>query len=59
MPLVLPASIQRIIDLIIVATSTPDFLYPSTACLVQAAIGASQMLLLLIWRLPARALFMH
>ncbi len=28
------------IDLIIVATSTPDFLYPSTACLVQAAIGA-------------------
>lgn len=29
-----------IIDLIIVATSTPDFLYPSTACLVQAAINA-------------------
>ncbi len=28
------------IDLIIVATSTPDFLYPSTACLVQAAIKA-------------------
>lgn len=31
----------HIIDLIIVATSTPDFLYPSTACLVQADIGAS------------------
>ena len=30
------------IDLIIVATSTPDFLYPSTACMVQAAIGANQ-----------------
>lgn len=30
-----------IIDLIIVATSTPDNLYPSTACMVQAAIGAS------------------
>ena len=30
------------IDLIIVATSTPDFLYPSTACLVQAAIKASR-----------------
>lgn len=29
-----------IIDLIIVATSTPDNLYPSTACMVQAAIGA-------------------
>jgi len=28
------------IDLIIVATSTPDFVFPSTACLVQAAIGA-------------------
>jgi 3-oxoacyl-[acyl-carrier-protein] synthase-3 len=28
------------IDLIIVATSTPDFLYPSTACIVQSAIGA-------------------
>jgi 3-oxoacyl-[acyl-carrier-protein] synthase-3 len=29
-----------IIDLIIVATSTPDNLYPSTACMVQGAIGA-------------------
>jgi len=29
------------IDLIIVATSTPDFLYPSTACMVQSAIGAA------------------
>lgn len=28
------------IDLIIVATSTPDNLYPSTACVVQSAIGA-------------------
>lgn len=28
------------IDLIIVATSTPDFVFPSTACLVQAEIGA-------------------
>ena len=28
------------IDLIIVATSTPDFIFPSTACLVQAKIGA-------------------
>ena len=31
-----------IIDLIIVATSTPDNLYPSTACMVQAAIGATR-----------------
>ncbi len=30
------------IDLVIVATSTPDNLYPSTACMVQAAIGATQ-----------------
>lgn len=28
------------IDLIIVATSTPDFVFPSTACLVQAGLGA-------------------
>lgn len=28
------------IDLVIVATSTPDFVFPSTACLVQAQIGA-------------------
>lgn len=28
------------VDLIIVATSTPDFVFPSTACLVQAALGA-------------------
>ena len=28
------------IDLIIVATSTPDFIFPSTACLVQANLGA-------------------
>ena len=28
------------LDLIIVATSTPDFVFPSTACLVQARLGA-------------------
>src|SRR5690554_535940 len=28
------------VDLIIVATSTPDFVFPSTACLVQAELGA-------------------
>ena len=27
------------LDLIIVATSTPDFVFPSTACLVQAGLG--------------------
>lgn len=30
------------IDLIIVATSTPDNLYPSTACMVQAHVGATK-----------------
>lgn len=30
------------IDAVIVATSTPDNLYPSTACMVQAAIGATR-----------------
>lgn len=30
------------IELIVVATSTPDNLYPSTACQVQGAIGASR-----------------
>ena len=29
------------LDLIIVATSTPDFIFPSTACLVQAGLGAA------------------
>ena len=29
------------IDLIIVATSTPDYVFPSTACLVQKALGIS------------------
>jgi 3-oxoacyl-[acyl-carrier-protein] synthase-3 len=29
------------IDLIIVATTTPDMVFPSTACLVQAALGVS------------------
>jgi len=27
------------IDLLIVATSTPDFIFPSTACLIQSALG--------------------
>jgi 3-oxoacyl-[acyl-carrier-protein] synthase-3 len=30
------------IDLILVATTTPDMLFPSTACLLQAKIGATQ-----------------
>ncbi|WP_449390930.1 beta-ketoacyl-ACP synthase III [Eoetvoesiella caeni] len=30
------------VDLIIVATSTPDFIFPSTACLVQAGLGVRQ-----------------
>ncbi len=30
------------VDLIIVATATPDYLFPSTACLVQDALGASR-----------------
>lgn len=30
------------VDFIVVATSTPDNLYPSTACMVQAAIGANK-----------------
>jgi len=29
------------IDLIICATSTPDFVFPSTACLIQKALGAA------------------
>ncbi|MBI4293217.1 MAG: ketoacyl-ACP synthase III [Betaproteobacteria bacterium] len=46
--LALPASIQAIaaagidasdIDLIILATSTPDYVFPSTACLLQAKLG--------------------
>ena len=32
------------LDLIIVATSTPDFLYPSTACRLQSALGAKNIL---------------
>ena len=31
------------IDLVIIATVTPDMLFPSTACLVQHKIGASKM----------------
>jgi 3-oxoacyl-[acyl-carrier-protein] synthase-3 len=30
------------LDLIIVATSTPDFIFPSTACLLQAKLGAKR-----------------
>jgi len=30
------------LDLIIVATSTPDFIFPSTACLLQAKLGAAR-----------------
>jgi len=30
------------VDLVIVATSTPDFIFPSTACLVQAQLGIKQ-----------------
>jgi 3-oxoacyl-[acyl-carrier-protein] synthase-3 len=30
----------RLIDLVIVATSTPDHVFPATACLVQDALGA-------------------
>ena len=30
------------IDLILVATLTPDYVFPSTACLIQAAIGANK-----------------
>ena len=29
------------VDVIIVATVTPDYIFPSTACLVQEAIGAT------------------
>jgi len=29
------------VDLVIVATSTPDYVFPSTACLVQANLGAA------------------
>jgi 3-oxoacyl-[acyl-carrier-protein] synthase-3 len=31
--------VRRSIDLIIVATSTPDYIFPSTACLLQAKLG--------------------
>src|ERR687891_2453807 len=31
------------IDLVIIATVTPDMLFPSTACLVQHKIGAKKM----------------
>src|SRR5262245_24513358 len=32
------------IDVIVVATSTPDFTMPSTACLVQGRLGATEAL---------------
>jgi len=32
------------LDLVVIGTSTPDMLFPSTACLVQSAIGAGQAL---------------
>jgi 3-oxoacyl-[acyl-carrier-protein] synthase III len=32
--------LPEMVDLVIVATSTPEFAFPSTACLVQDAIGA-------------------
>lgn len=31
------------VDLIVVATSTPDQIFPSTACLIQAQLGAGQL----------------
>src|SRR4026208_2349316 len=43
-----PAAIEQAeisaqeIDLILVATATPDMMFPSTACLVQTKIGASK-----------------
>ena len=30
------------LDLIIVATSTPDFIFPSTACVLQARLGSKR-----------------
>ena len=33
---------EKDIDLILVATSTPDMFFPSTACLVQSRLGAQQ-----------------
>ena len=30
------------IDLVIVATATPEYLFPATACLVQSALGAER-----------------
>lgn len=32
----------RLLDLIIVCTATPDYLFPATACLVQDALGATR-----------------
>ena len=38
------------IDLIVVATSTPDFVFPSTACLVQNQLGVSGGVVVLCMR---------
>ena len=35
-----PASTPADVDLIIVATTTPDMIFPSTACILQAKLGA-------------------
>ena len=35
-----PASRRADVDLIIVATTTPDMIFPSTACILQAKLGA-------------------
>ena len=45
------------LDLIIVATVTPDMSFPSTACVLQGRLGARMQLHLIYQRL-ARALFM-
>lgn len=46
------------IDLIIVATVTPDYLFPATACLVQEMIGAKKLLLSMS-QLLVQVLSMH
>ncbi len=39
------------IDLIIVATSSPEHLFPATACLVQNSLGATRAGALISWQL--------
>ena len=41
------------IDLIIVATSTPDMVFPSTACILQNKLGPTDALLLMCRRCAA------